>query len=60
MVLSFIQYSGEAFGAPWEQPAGEVAVKGKIWTPRQPYPELISGGGGNIGRGGTRESYGRK
>lgn len=42
VVLRFIQYSREAFGALWECPAGEVAVKEKIWTPRRPHPELIS------------------
>lgn len=42
MVQRFIQYSREAFGAPWEHPAGEVVVEDKIWTPCGPYPEIIS------------------
>lgn len=42
MVLGFIHYSREAFGALWENPAGEVTVMEKIWTPHQPHPELIS------------------
>lgn len=42
MVLGFIQYSREAFGALWEHPAGEVAVTEKLWTPHRPHPELIS------------------
>lgn len=42
MVLRFIQYSREAFGASWERPAGETAVRGKLWTPHRPHPELIS------------------
>lgn len=42
MVPRFIQYSGEAFGAPWERPAGEVVVEDKIWTPRGPHPGIIS------------------
>lgn len=42
MVPRFIQYSGEAFRAPWERPAGEVVGEDKIWTPCGPYPEIIS------------------
>lgn len=42
VVPRFIQYSGEAFGAPWEHPAGEVVGEDKIWTPCGPYPEIIS------------------
>lgn len=42
MVPRFIQYSEEAFGAPWERPAGEVVGEDKIWTPCEPYPEIIS------------------
>lgn len=40
MVLGFIQYSREAFGTPWEHPAGEAAVRERLWTPH--CPELIS------------------
>lgn len=42
MVLGVIQYSREAFGAPWVYPAGEALVREKLWTPHRPYPELIS------------------
>lgn len=42
MVPGFIQYSREAFGAPWEHPAGEAAAREKLWTPHRPHPELIS------------------
>lgn len=42
MVLGFIQYSREAFGALWEHLAGEVAATEKLWTPHRPHPELIS------------------
>lgn len=56
MVLGFIQYSREAFGALWEHLAGEVAVTEKLWTPHRPHPELISA---RMVEGGTDE-YCRK
>lgn len=43
-VPGFIQYSGEAFGALWENPAGEGAAREKLWTPHRPHPEFISPG----------------
>lgn len=56
MVLGFIQYSREAFGALWGHLAGEVAVTEKFWTPHRPHPELISA---RMVEGGTDE-YCRK